>query len=550
MRPHVHGAPLPQQQRPLAPHPAALGIHAAHAAPAPHGAAAAGAYMPPMQHQQYALPAQQFQQLQPPPVVQRPGVAGGVPQAPAGPATVAAARPAAWPAGPVPPPAGYAAAGGMPSSMQQPPTAGGQQLRPPGGQDFPSALQSAVSDARQPPPGSLQPPPSDSIYGSTASYALDSVAKGPAGASPTYAAAAGSIFSPPTADSSPFTPPTAVSRPAAIPVNVSIVGSDAGSSVAGQMPAAASASALRRWCPGPDESGGDASSRTRVSEDVNLRTRVAEDEARASKSPMLPSPKTPVGSDEHLDKVLAEHGYEVAREEGSRRPGMPPGALGKGAFGMVYKARRRRDGQLVALKLTEQASASIILEKEIGVLQMLNHPSIVRFFEAFAHRPSDWMFIAMELVDGGDLLAALTLEPHVFEESLVRPLVFHVACGLAHAHEMGVVHRDLKPENVLLRRRDRFPKVADFGLGRVMRSEMAMTVAGTPTYMAPEIQDRLPYDFPADVYSLGCVFADMLDERHCCHWYVKATPGANHEKMRKNGLQGRSLRSFPTLSVS
>ncbi|CAE7825899.1 gpx1 [Symbiodinium necroappetens] len=117
--------------------------------------------------------------------------------------------------------------------------------------------------------------------------------------------------------------------------------------------------------------------------------------------------------------------------------------------------------------------------------------------------------------------------------------------ALAHAHEMGVVHRDLKPENILLRQGDRFPKVADFGLSRSLRnSEMAMTVAGTPTYMAPEIQDpRLPYDFPADIYSLGCILTDLMDKSFCCSWYAKATPGT-HEKMRKRWPDGATPPKF------
>jgi len=101
----------------------------------------------------------------------------------------------------------------------------------------------------------------------------------------------------------------------------------------------------------------------------------------------------------------------------------------------------------------------------------------------------------------------------------------------------------LKPENVLLQKSTLFPKIADFGLARAMKqSEMAITIAGTPTYMAPEIQDpRMPYDFSADVYSLGLVLADLLDKTHCCHWYVRSAPGCNHERHRKRWPAGAAL---------
>merc|ERR1719387_3236230 len=74
------------------------------------------------------------------------------------------------------------------------------------------------------------------------------------------------------------------------------------------------------------------------------------------------------------------------------------------------------------------------------------------------------------------------------------------------------MHRDIKPENILLTG-DYFPKVTDFGLARVVsQSEVLQTVVGTPGYIAPEINDpRTPYDFSADVFSLGLVFAGMVD---------------------------------------
>eukprot|EP00928_Gymnodinium_smaydae_P042456 TRINITY_DN2858_c0_g3_i2.p1 TRINITY_DN2858_c0_g3~~TRINITY_DN2858_c0_g3_i2.p1 ORF type:complete len:747 (-),score=161.88 TRINITY_DN2858_c0_g3_i2:284-2524(-) len=219
------------------------------------------------------------------------------------------------------------------------------------------------------------------------------------------------------------------------------------------------------------------------------------------------------GKEEMVEAALAQRGIAKARHPPSRN-GMPAGMIGKGGFGVVYKAKTA-DGVECAVKMIEGVSAlESLIDTELRVLQLLEHPSIVRFLDAFTVKENDWMFIAMEFVDGGDLLQALRDRPHVFDEALLRPVMFHIACALGYAHELGIMHRDLKPENIMLRG-DYFPKVTDFGLARVLQpAEVLQTMVGTPGYMAPEIGDpRVPYDFPADTFSLGLVFAGMLDER-------------------------------------
>ncbi|OLP82079.1 hypothetical protein AK812_SmicGene37285 [Symbiodinium microadriaticum] len=145
-------------------------------------------------------------------------------------------------------------------------------------------------------------------------------------------------------------------------------------------------------------------------EDVNLQTRLSNSK-EALKLPLGAKP-----ADERLDKFLFGHGYTIAREVLPPKASLPAGALGKGAFGVVYRGSRRRDNTEVALKVSENASsAEPMLEQEINILKLLDHPSIVRFMEAFVDRSSDSMVIAMELVTGGDLLSSLTGEPQHYE---------------------------------------------------------------------------------------------------------------------------------------
>merc|ERR1719247_1443934 len=219
-----------------------------------------------------------------------------------------------------------------------------------------------------------------------------------------------------------------------------------------------------------------------------------------------------------VDSILAKESLRVTRTR--FRPNLPPGAIGKGAFGVVYRAEDWNQ-DVVAVKMIETKSEQNkeLIAKEIEVLKMLGHPSIVNLRSVIIEPRTDWMFIVMEFVEGGDLLDRLTQDPAPFGEALVRVLTFHVTCGLAYAHSQGVIHRDIKPENILLCK-DGFPKVADFGLARTGGNQMSIapwrTVAGTPCYAAPEVQHATTiYDFSADVYSLGLVLADMILPQVC-----------------------------------
>lgn len=236
------------------------------------------------------------------------------------------------------------------------------------------------------------------------------------------------------------------------------------------------------------------------------------------------SPIAPKPTEINVEHCLAQKGYAIHKHK-VYVPGLAAGVLGKGSFGSVYKATKQ--DRPWAVKFYQNASglaSAGLLQKEVESLRRLNdHPSIISLGEFFFEPSHDWVFLAMEFVDGGDLLQALTQKPHLFDESLIRGMMFHLSCGLAYAHEACVLHRDLKPENIILRG-DMLPKIADFGLARIVGTNVCQTAVGTPQYMAPEVPraDLLRssgvYDFPADVFSLGLVFRDMLSESTCMEW--------------------------------
>ncbi|MDB6171872.1 MAG: Serine/threonine protein kinase [Chthoniobacteraceae bacterium] len=186
--------------------------------------------------------------------------------------------------------------------------------------------------------------------------------------------------------------------------------------------------------------------------------------------------------------------------------------LGRGGMGVVYKARQKSLGRLVALKLLapereNDPEFSERFSREAQALALLDHPHIVTVYDF--GQTNGFFYLLMEFVDGVNLRELLCSRSLTPEEALA--IVPPLCDALQFAHERGIVHRDIKPENLLLTKDGRV-KIADFGIARMMEGEAKEEkAAGTPGYMAPE-QTRTPerVDSRADIYSLGVVFYEML----------------------------------------
>ena len=198
--------------------------------------------------------------------------------------------------------------------------------------------------------------------------------------------------------------------------------------------------------------------------------------------------------------------------------------VGSGGMASVYRARRRSDGKIVALKVPMEqyvADAKFIrrFHREAEVAQRLDHANIVRTYEHGAEGVQHYM--AMEYVDGRSLESFI--ERDELDLELCVDVFKRVADALQNIHSAGIVHRDIKPGNIMIVRgglQDGRPRVApdavklmDFGIagGKVM-SRLTMTGArvGTPVYMSPEQARGLKIDHRSDIYSLGLVFYEML----------------------------------------
>jgi serine/threonine-protein kinase len=188
--------------------------------------------------------------------------------------------------------------------------------------------------------------------------------------------------------------------------------------------------------------------------------------------------------------------------------------LGKGAMGIVYRARDTVLDRNVALKqlafrLAEDDEYAVRFRQEAKALARLTHPNVVQVFDLIEDGGKLWM--VLEFVSGGDLASYLKKSGRLSIDSAVS-LVLAVAEGLAYAHGQGIVHRDLKPANILLTD-DLIPKISDFGIAKLTQSSGLTEVGavlGSPPYMSPEQCSGGAVDARADVYALGITLYELL----------------------------------------
>ena len=191
--------------------------------------------------------------------------------------------------------------------------------------------------------------------------------------------------------------------------------------------------------------------------------------------------------------------------------------LGRGAMGVVYRARDTKIGREVAIKtirLTDKVDPSEVtalrerLFREAQSAGRLSHPGIVTIYDI--EEEDDLAYISMELVDGR------TLESMIEGgESDDLPFVGQVmrlsAAALDYAHSRDIIHRDVKPANLMITRDGRV-KITDFGIARISSSQLTQTgtVMGTPSYMSPEQVKGDPLDGRSDQFSLAVIAYEML----------------------------------------
>jgi WD40 repeat protein/serine/threonine protein kinase len=220
-----------------------------------------------------------------------------------------------------------------------------------------------------------------------------------------------------------------------------------------------------------------------------------------------PTPARPIGAAPAQTPIPTIPGYRIE------------GTLGRGAMGVVYRARQVRLDRPCAMKVILAGAhadpvAAVRFLGEAEAIARLQHPHVVQIYHI--GEADGLPFLELEYVEGGSLDQRLDGTP--WPARRAAALVEALAHGVAAAHRLGIVHRDLKPGNILLAA-DETPKVGDFGLAKRLQVESGLTatesILGTPSYMAPEqAEGKARHVGPlADVYALGAILYELMTGR-------------------------------------
>ncbi|GME85042.1 unnamed protein product [Ambrosiozyma monospora] len=225
--------------------------------------------------------------------------------------------------------------------------------------------------------------------------------------------------------------------------------------------------------------------------------------------------------------------------------------IGEGAFSVVFKALDTQLNRLIAIKIidkthlkTEQINSVL---KEIAIMSKLKHDNITRLYGHLNSSQSQYCFLYLEYVNGGELFNQI-IKYTYFSEDLSRHIIRQVTTSVKYLHDNGIVHRDIKPENLLFVKNDFIPrsnsekfgarrqsddnnkvdegafiknygaggigavKLADFGLSTVLYNDnmKAKTPCGTVGYTSPEQHLNLGYTKKVDIWAIGCVLYTLV----------------------------------------
>eukprot|EP01060_Flectonema_neradi_P032860 TRINITY_DN5332_c0_g1_i1.p1 TRINITY_DN5332_c0_g1~~TRINITY_DN5332_c0_g1_i1.p1 ORF type:complete len:240 (+),score=15.51 TRINITY_DN5332_c0_g1_i1:79-798(+) len=194
--------------------------------------------------------------------------------------------------------------------------------------------------------------------------------------------------------------------------------------------------------------------------------------------------------------------------------------LGQGAYGVVCSALDNETGGMVAVKKVVQPFKDLEsarkLVREVRLLSHFNkHSTVLGLKSIIPPEEDDYsaIYFSTDLLHA-DLRALLKSNKFDFSPGHQRWFTYQLLSGVNAIHSCGVLHRDLKPENIFIDQ-DCSLRIGDFGLARDDAQTMMSIYVVTRWYRSPELlMNWNKYNFSVDIWSVGCIFAEMLATDH------------------------------------
>lgn len=198
--------------------------------------------------------------------------------------------------------------------------------------------------------------------------------------------------------------------------------------------------------------------------------------------------------------------------------------VGRGALGVVYKARHLVMEKTVAVKILfadveKDETTFLRFQREAQAASSMSHPNIVTVYD-FGVSDGKTPYLVMDFVEGVNLKDVIARHGRLSIDRSVS-IFLQMCSALEHAHSKGILHRDIKPENVVLLHtawNPEFVKLVDFGIAKYVNEPttasrkltMEGQVLGTPAYMSPEqvMGDKL--DARSDIYCMGVLMYNVI----------------------------------------
>ncbi len=254
-----------------------------------------------------------------------------------------------------------------------------------------------------------------------------------------------------------------------------------------------------------------------------------------------------ISHDTHLLRIDASYLLRYAPRTHQATMASPPpkqnrladyelsGIIAKGSFGSVYRAVRKRDGRVFALKQVSLANMTKVDRQlaidEARMLSQLHHPNIIKHYDSFVDS-EEKLNILMEYASKGNVATLIkSFQGKPMPEDVVWRILIQALLGLSHIHSKRIIHRDIKALNLFIDAYDNI-KIGDLGIARALGkdSEFASTIVGTPYYLAPELCEDKPYNEKSDVWALGVVMYECCMGRYP---FDAQNPGALIRKILK-----------------